>query len=83
RAAYDQRTPEGIDGAQQFGHLYWVGDGSEILMLGRRQRASQVAGWVADRATSGDGVAEYLAAILVGAVRRIQCAARFDSTQDG
>jgi hypothetical protein len=50
-----------------------------VLFLDRRQRASQISGGIAFRASRSNGVAEDLAAVLHRPVRRLQRAAALDS----
>lgn len=54
-----------------------------VLLLRWWQRAAEVACWIAFRSAGCDSIAEYLAAVLHGAVRRLLRTSALDAAQHG
>jgi len=70
-----------VAGAEQFPEPLRVGDDREVLGLRPSQRIFQVARRIRRGPTGGDRVAKDLAAIVEGAVGRLDDAAALDPTQ--
>src|SRR6202050_2735191 len=71
-----------IDCAQNFRKLLRLCSCCQVLGLERRECATKSTRRVICRASCGNGITEYLSAVLYGAVRCLQCAPLFDSTCD-
>jgi hypothetical protein len=70
-----------MDRAQQLTGLGGIGDAGKVTRLLGLERAAQVRGWIALGAAGRNGVAEYLPADLLQALRGFKLVQRFEPAQ--